>query len=219
MTPNDFDYIPPKLVIPPATAVVNAGDDAFFDCIPNASPWSLLRIDWTRNEVPLSAGAKYEMKDAGRRLVVKDVVAADAGTFACQARMLDEVRQPGRDRGEAELIVQSRPRIVASSLPNIFSEVFWGKTLVLRCQGEGSPPPTITWYKDAEALPTAAWSHVVVSANHSLVINAAGKADEGVYQCVVTNPAGSASFLTVLQVRLLPFLITTLVRAVFLGMN
>ena len=71
---------------------------------------------------------------------------------------------------------------------------------MLRCEAKGTPTPTVTWYKDAEELPAIAWSHIAVAANQSLVVTGAGKQDEGVYQCVVKNEAGSASVVTVLQV-------------------
>ena len=202
MVANDFEYISPKIVIPPSNAVVVVGKDASFDCVPNASPWSLLRIQWTKDGTALAADAKYEFRHNGRRLVVKHVVEADAGIYACVARMLDEKKHPGRDRGEARLFVHSVPRIVSSSLPSIFSQVYWGKSIALRCEGEGNPPPTVTWYKDAVELPAVAWDHIVVAANQSLVVKNAGGGDEGVYQCVVKNDAGCASFVTVLEVGL-----------------
>ena len=64
---------------------------------------------------------------------------------------------PDSDRREARLYVHSVPRIVASSLPNIRSQVFWGQTKVLSCEAEGNPPPEVVWYKDAEELPATAW--------------------------------------------------------------
>ena len=94
-------------------------------------------------------------------------------------------------------------------MPNISSEVFWGKTKVLRCEGEGTPTPSVAWFKDAIALPSTAWSHIAVAANQSLVVNNAGKEDEGIYQCVIRNEAGSASTYTVLKVSLWVFFSTS----------
>ena len=120
---NNDDYVPPQIVIPPANTIAKIGGTAVFDCSANASPLSPLRYSWSKDGVQLSAGSKYELQNNRGKLVIKLVEEADRGFYACVVRMMDEANQPGRDRAEAQLFVYSLPRIVSSSIPNIFSEV------------------------------------------------------------------------------------------------
>ena len=71
----------------------------------------------------------------------------------------------------------------------------------LNCKAEGSPPPTITWYRNGERVVTSAEnpsSHRMLLSNGQqlfflrIIHNKNSKPDVGSYYCNATNVHGSA---------------------------
>lgn len=65
-----------------------------------------------------------------------------------------------------------------------------GMDVFLDCVASGVPPPTITWLKDGQAIPSCDEAEDNVCVNESVIITGAQLENEGVYSCVAQNPLG-----------------------------
>lgn len=63
--------------------------------------------------------------------------------------------------------------------------------VTLECEARGVPLPTITWYRDGEAILSHRQAQYV-ERGHYLKIPRAQASDAGLYTCKVTSVAGSA---------------------------
>ncbi|MEQ2195057.1 hypothetical protein XENOCAPTIV_006849 [Xenoophorus captivus] len=73
--------------------------------------------------------------------------------------------------------------------------------IVVLCQAEGSPPPSITWHKDGQLLSDSVRQRLLSSG--SLQMAFVQKSDAGQYTCTAANPAGTDSLDMRLTVQLL----------------
>lgn len=87
-------------------------------------------------------------------------------------------------------------------LPRL-EEVAETETLDLRCKLDGSPVPTVTWFKDGE--PLVADHHVNLTANPDgtvrLLIENVKPTDCGAYKLVAENQNGSTAAICAVAVR------------------
>ncbi|VEN62788.1 unnamed protein product, partial [Callosobruchus maculatus] len=82
-----------------------------------------------------------------------------------------------------------------------------GEDVVIECQPpKGSPDPRVTWRKDGKPLSVEGRLRMVDG--FSLAISQSRASDDGRYQCVASNPAGSReSAVAVLTIYVKPFMI------------
>ena len=80
------------------------------------------------------------------------------------------------------------PSIVASQ----------GDPLSLDCSASGNPPPSLSWYKDGQPLPSN--GRVSISPEREVAIASLYSTDDGDYTCVASNSEGSASATTTVTV-------------------
>jgi hypothetical protein len=76
-------------------------------------------------------------------------------------------------------------------LPPVDADVEAGRSVTFRCTFEGDPPPRIRWLKDDIPVPLTTGEKYEVSGDGSLRVKDARRSDEGVYECVASNVAGS----------------------------
>lgn len=74
-----------------------------------------------------------------------------------------------------------------------------GSTVVLNCQAEGEPAPTIEWSR--QGRPLLANGRLSGLSNGSLRISGAQKEDTAEYECVARNLMGSVVARVTLTVR------------------
>lgn len=74
-----------------------------------------------------------------------------------------------------------------------------GSTVVLNCQAEGEPPPTIAWSQ--RGRPLLGNDRLSGLSNGSLRIGSVQKEDTAEYECVARNLMGSAVVRVALTVR------------------
>ena len=72
-----------------------------------------------------------------------------------------------------------------------------GHRVDIPCSAQGSPPPTITWFKGRSAVPIDG-GQFIRSLDGALGISSVQLPDAGIYKCVASNVAGNdASEITV----------------------
>ena len=73
-------------------------------------------------------------------------------------------------------------------------EVLEGKDISLETVVSGDPQPTVQWFLDERLLTSKDKRHVIICQGsvHSLNIKNIQTDDEGIYECVATNSAGTA---------------------------
>ena len=69
-----------------------------------------------------------------------------------------------------------------------------GSDISLEVVVSGEPQPTLQWYLDERLLTSEDKRHVILrhGSVHSLSIRGIQIEDEGIYECVATNPSGKA---------------------------
>uniref|UniRef100_H2MNH7 Ig-like domain-containing protein n=1 Tax=Oryzias latipes TaxID=8090 RepID=H2MNH7_ORYLA len=146
-----------------------------------------------------SRGQRFEVLPNGT-LVIKNVQPPDRGTYICSANNF-----LGRDRLLTTLEVWTRPpRMRLGSYREV--TIHQGGEVHLECQADGAPSPLLSWVlPDGSTLtPGTRSDRVIMSTNATLFISATLPSDRGVYRCVASNSAGSASASVRVHVSSLP---------------
>ena len=166
------------------------GDIARFDIRVSGTPQP--KVQWFKNEQPLEEDIRYEFlsDDDMHSLELANCLLSDSGTFRCTA-----TNEAGEASCIGELAVKERPTpptfTEEPSFPEILEE---GGDVVLEATVAGKPPPTVEWVKDDANVKNS--SHLKIQSkngNHTLTVSGAGEEDSGVYKCIASNPAGTAS--------------------------
>uniref|UniRef100_A0A0R3RPN6 Immunoglobulin I-set domain protein n=1 Tax=Elaeophora elaphi TaxID=1147741 RepID=A0A0R3RPN6_9BILA len=142
-------------------------------------------ISWTRNSVPLVSGYSDDVQilNGGRQFVISNVQPDDQATYSCVAR-----NKAGEASKNFKLIVFVPPRIIGRGGSH---KVIENNSLVLPCEVEGEPNPTINWIKDGKrALELT--SVQALSEGQQLKIARAGVEHRGSYVCLARNKVGQA---------------------------
>uniref|UniRef100_A0A8C9YQA5 Ig-like domain-containing protein n=1 Tax=Sander lucioperca TaxID=283035 RepID=A0A8C9YQA5_SANLU len=166
---------------------VKLGGSAKLSCQATGEPTP--RIMWIspRNDVISVSSDKFQIMDDGT-LVVKKVILADEGKYACVAR---------NSAGDDEPFINgmkgmSTTRVMAVSY----------QTALLDCKVEGKPEPRVWWVTPyGHSLPTPyLGGRFQVHRNGSLELRGVRKTDEGRYKCLAKNNLGESSLLVELDV-------------------
>ncbi|XP_033749567.1 peroxidasin-like protein [Pecten maximus] len=103
-----------------------------------STPYSIGRMIFTGDE---RFGFTSSSSIVDWSVLLRDVKQSDQGIFTCLANT-----KPKKIR-DIHLTVLSPPKITNSSAET--TSVIAGDTVELMCMGEGSPPPTVSWYEDS----------------------------------------------------------------------
>ena len=116
-------------------------------------------------------GGKYRIVEDG--LEVFDVDETDAGKYKCKAMVIST--------GQLKMMhihvdVDVSPKIIG---PEPITQVFAGGPATLHCQAEGTPAPSVSWYKDLSASLLTTGEKYQVYENGTLLINDVVEGDKG----------------------------------------
>ncbi|KAK6017525.1 immunoglobulin I-set domain protein, partial [Ostertagia ostertagi] len=113
-------------------------------------------------------------------LLLSNVVESDSGLYTCRASDTHD----SLDRTVA-VNVAAAPRLTLRPQNKVAIET---TDVELECASSGRPMPTISWFKNGEAI--IASDYFVIEPTRLRILGLV-KADQGVYQCIAENEAGS----------------------------
>ncbi|CAG2215078.1 SDK [Mytilus edulis] len=109
-----------------------------------------------------------------------------------------------KDLKEQKLLPTIKAPLITSQIQSWYLRDF-GQSIQVECQAKGHPPPSITWYFNAQRvslLVTAGKLTVLsVTQSGSLMITNLHPSDTGVYQCFASNAAGETKISTWISVN------------------
>ncbi|XP_039085354.1 hemicentin-2 [Hyaena hyaena] len=192
--------VPPRIQPVATHHVTNEGVPASLPCVASGVPTPT--ITWTKESNALtSMGPHYNVSQDGT-LVIAQPSAQDAGAYVCTA-----TNAVGFSSQEMRLSVNIEPRIRVNGSRDADEPLRVtakaGDEVTLDCEAQGSPAPLVTWTKDLRPVPPTTDRHRLLPSG-SLRLAQAQVGDSGLYRCVATNPAGSASQHYILQVQVPP---------------
>uniref|UniRef100_UPI00398EE55D hemicentin-1-like n=1 Tax=Pristiophorus japonicus TaxID=55135 RepID=UPI00398EE55D len=166
-------------------------------CETNAIPPP--QLSWYKDGKALPATDDVLVLPGSHILQIPRVRADDAGRYTCQA-----VNEVGEDQLHYELVVLIPPVIQAEREEFGEEQVsIVNKTVQLRCEAAGNPPPSISWLRDG--LPIAAdHRHQLLNGSSTLQIHSVQVSDTAGYVCLAENPAGTTEKLFRLHVQVPP---------------
>ncbi|XP_009996158.1 PREDICTED: hemicentin-1 [Chaetura pelagica] len=151
------------------------------------------QINWLKNGLPLSVSSQIRLLSAGQILRLARVQIPDTGLYTCVAS-----NRAGVDNKHYNLQV-----FVPPSLDNAGGTeevtVVRGTSASMKCLTDGTPAPTMSWFKNGQPLSLGAH---LTSRNQGMVLHfvKAEVGDTGKYTCVASNEAGDTSKHFVLNV-------------------
>uniref|UniRef100_A0A8C1I856 Hemicentin 1 n=1 Tax=Cyprinus carpio TaxID=7962 RepID=A0A8C1I856_CYPCA len=141
-------------------------------------------ITWYKNGEVILSSRQAQYVDRGQFLKISRAQVSDAGQYTCKVTSV-----AGTAEKVYELDVYVPPSITAGSDGPTDMKVLLSKSLILECEAEGHPPPSLTWLKDGS--PVAARENLrVLEQGRKLEILSALPSDAGRYVCVATSIAG-----------------------------
>ncbi|XP_048238836.1 basement membrane-specific heparan sulfate proteoglycan core protein-like isoform X2 [Haliotis rufescens] len=175
--------VTPRLTITPSVVATRPGQTVRLNCQPGGS--GPFQIEWTKVNGVLSPTAI----ERDGVLEIRGVTAADAGQYRCIA-----TNNAGSSEGYASIEISVPPTVVVSPKNE---QIAAGRTVELRCDVTGTPPPQVRWEKDMGGqLPV---QHQI--RNGVLTIYNVAEEDSGRYICTASNEAGSNRDYTYLRVQ------------------
>ncbi|XP_010190234.1 PREDICTED: hemicentin-1-like, partial [Mesitornis unicolor] len=144
------------------------------------------QINWLKNSLPLSVSSQIRLLSAGQILRLARVQISDTGLYTCVAS-----NRAGVDNRHYNLQV-----FVPPSLDNAGGTedvaVVKGSSVSMKCLTDGTPAPTMSWFKNEHLLSLGAH---LTSSNQGMVLHfvKADIGDSGKYTCVASNEAGDTS--------------------------
>nr|XP_014344645.1 PREDICTED: hemicentin-1 [Latimeria chalumnae] len=154
------------------------GGNAILNCEVRGDPPPT--IQWSKKGVSIQINNRIRQLNNGS-LAIYGTVNEDAGDYKCIA-----TNDAGVVERSVTLTLQSSPTITIEPVGTVIDA---GTTVVLNCQADGEPLPTIEWSR--QGRPLLGDDRVTVLSNNSLRITAAQKEDTSEYECVARNLMGS----------------------------
>ncbi|XP_037103198.1 basement membrane-specific heparan sulfate proteoglycan core protein-like [Syngnathus acus] len=183
---------PPNVRLSPAGPLrVKIGDRVSVQCRATGRPRP--KLSWRRQDSALQLPS--EETDGVSTIQWTVVRAEDAGVYICQAE-----NTVGKTEVKLEVIMGGGPGAPIASVSHKEMTVVEGRSVTIRCQATGSPPPVITWSKLRAPLP---WKHTV--AGGVLTLTSVGRQDSGQYICNATNIQGFSEAYTQIEVESPPY--------------
>ncbi|RZB39359.1 muscle M-line assembly protein unc-89-like [Asbolus verrucosus] len=177
----------PQLIVEKREPIATVGGSAMIELQVKGYPKP--QIKWTHEGKPIEAGGKYKFlyeDEESISLVIKDVQKEDEGKYLCTAE-----NELGIDTAEMTLTVKTPPKI-KSKVQDV--DVHADLLLKIPVEIEGTPKPTVVFYKDGKEVKLDNRVKVVEEGDKTvLVIEKTALKDTGSYSVVATNEMAQIS--------------------------
>ncbi|KAM4616042.1 hemicentin-1 [Polymixia lowei] len=142
-------------------------------------------IVWTKDGHPVDSPGVY-LQNGNRLLRIYRVQSEHAGRFTCTAQ-----NTAGEARREYNIVVQAPPVISGTSRLQEIATVL-GQEVEFQCRVSGRPAPRVEWSRDGEVLSRDGDPHVeFLEDGQVLKVKSVRLRDQGLYQCLASNNAGT----------------------------
>ncbi|XP_075763398.1 immunoglobulin superfamily DCC subclass member 3-like isoform X2 [Pelodiscus sinensis] len=189
-------YKEPVILSGPQNLTLTVHQTAVLECIATGHPRPI--VSWSRLD-GRSIGVEGVQVLGTGNLMISDVSVEHAGVYVCAAN------RPGtrvRRTAQGSLMVQAPPEFV--QWPQSVAKPL-GSSASFSCVAQGAPEPHLAWLRNGKTLrpgENVRTSH----SNTTLLIQRLTAADEGIYQCIAENSAGTNQASARLSVGLAPAL-------------
>ncbi|XP_067825523.1 uncharacterized protein [Heptranchias perlo] len=191
-----------KFIGQPRNVIARKGDSTTLQCRP---PFSRppARVSWFKNNYILNSWENPHLvsKEDGD-LIFSSVQESDDGVYFCRASNPHVSRTVTSQRVSLKVLVL--PTVTVYPKVN---KVLLGSGATLHCQAEGSPAPSVVWYKGDQPI-KAGRRMFLGFQNLTLYISRVIKRDEDLYICEATNLVGRSSQSAILTVTVAPVIVS-----------
>ncbi|KAL4604910.1 hypothetical protein GN956_G25462 [Arapaima gigas] len=168
----------------PTPQEFNEGDNADIVCDVVSSPPPA--IIWKRGNTKIQVEKDVRFKIlANNHLQIRGIKKSDEGAYTCEGRIMA--------RGEIDFKVI---KVIVNVLPTIRTRQVElnatadiGQSVMLACDADGFPEPTVTWARNNIVLETND-KYSINEDGSEMIIKNVKKVDEGDYTCIAKNKAG-----------------------------
>ncbi|XP_039476218.1 hemicentin-1 [Oreochromis aureus] len=142
-------------------------------------------ITWTKDGKAVDSPGVY-LQNGNRLLRIYRVQPEHAGQFACTAQ-----NSAGETQRQYIIVVQAPPVISGTSRMQELTVVL-GQEVEFQCRVSGKPAPRVEWSRDGEVLSRDGDPHVeFLEDGQVLKVKSVRPRDQGLYQCLASNDAGT----------------------------
>lgn len=192
MPPDQSDdaSLPPRFLMQPETIVAKEGESAILKCpIENAGDYVLM---WQRDKESITQGSLSMNNDLyavmpNNSLLVKHVKPSSTGYYSCVIAISSNNNPSLTHR----LKLENAAAIVSLHAQNNVTQLYTGETLILTCEVDGKPMPTIKWYFDSSdqhgAREISYGNHQSTGYKDTLTITDVSFKNNGTYRCFADN--------------------------------
>ncbi|XP_030626728.1 hemicentin-1 [Chanos chanos] len=196
-------YVMPSIQHGPQVFSTIEGTPISLPCRANGVPKP--DITWSkRGELLDLSGPAFSRAEDGS-LYISSPSSEESGEFVCTA-----TNTAGYSSRKVQLTVYVRPRLSGAGvsgqgtvLDPVEVSVTVGDDIILPCEVQSVPPPTITWAKERQLISPFSPRHTQLPSG-SMKILETRVSDAGMYLCVATNIAGNFSQAVKLSVHVPP---------------
>ncbi|KJH53367.1 fibronectin type III domain protein [Dictyocaulus viviparus] len=158
----------------PRVQTAKKGDDVILECL--VISHISVEVRWLKNSRQVLIDGSRIRRVGISSLLLSNVVDSDSGLYTCRASNMHD----SLDR-TVVVHISSEPQVTLRPENKVASE----KTdVVFECMASGRPTPTISWFKNGEAI--IASDYFVIEPTRLRILGLV-KADQGVYQCFADN--------------------------------
>ncbi|VDK49439.1 unnamed protein product [Anisakis simplex] len=173
---NEFSE--PSFALEPRGEVLDEGDSIVLECLANG--WPKPDVRWLKGSQAISADGDRIRRLGTSSLLILKASPNDAGVYTCRASNTQDSAD-----SSATIQVKVAPEITTNPKSEIAQET---TDVEFSCEASGKPGAVVSWYKNGEAI--IASEYFVIEANRLRILGLV-RNDQGVYQCIADNDAGS----------------------------